>query len=69
MPKRTSLRKTASPDILATRLLLRVKEYSDLTGTPPATVYALVAAGKIPGVVRIGSSIRIPADTLRKFVA
>jgi len=59
----------ASTDLLSTRLLLRVAEYADLTGTPRPTVYALIAAGKIAGVVRIGNSIRIPVAALRELVA
>jgi excisionase family DNA binding protein len=59
----------ASPDLLNTRLFLRVREYSDLTGTPLASVYSLIAANKIPGVVRIGNSIRIPVTALRELVA
>jgi excisionase family DNA binding protein len=44
---------------------LRVKEYSDLTGTPVATVYALIKANKIEGVIKIGNSIRILSSTLK----
>jgi excisionase family DNA binding protein len=62
-------RKLATPDLLGTRLFLRVNEYSSLTGTPAPTVYSLVAAGKIPGVVRIGNSIRIPTSALTELVA
>jgi excisionase family DNA binding protein len=54
----------ATPELLKQRLMLRVKEYADLTGTPTATVYAYIAAGKIPGVVRIGSSLRIPVKAV-----
>ena len=59
----------AMPDLLEKRLLLRVKEYAELTGTPLATVYSLIAADKIDGVVRIGSSLRIPVSALRALVA
>jgi excisionase family DNA binding protein len=59
----------AMPDLLDRRLLLRVKEYAQLTGTPTPTVYALIAAGKIQGVVRIGASIRIPVAAIRDLVA
>jgi excisionase family DNA binding protein len=50
----------ATPDLLKQRLMLRAKEYGELTGTPLPTVYAYIAAGKIPGVIRIGNSLRIP---------
>ncbi|MFB3826474.1 MAG: excisionase family DNA-binding protein [Bryobacteraceae bacterium] len=59
----------ATPDLLGQRLFLRVREYSDLTGTPLPTVYALIAAGKIEGVVRIGNSIRIPVAAIKGLVA
>ena len=59
----------ATPDLLDKRILLRVREYADLTGTPLATVYSLVAAGKIAGATRIGSSIRIPVSSVRELVA
>jgi excisionase family DNA binding protein len=66
--KRTTERRPASPDLLGTRLFLRVKEFSDLTGTPVPTVYSLVTAGKLDAV-RIGNSIRIPASALKQLVA
>jgi excisionase family DNA binding protein len=49
----------ATPDLLKQRLMLRVKEFAELTGTPIATVYAYIASGKIT-VIRIGGSLRIP---------
>ena len=66
--KQKSVHSPASPYLLDKRLLLRVKEFAELTGTPLASVYALVAAGKID-VVRLGSSIRIRASALRELVA
>lgn len=59
----------ASPDLLGRRLFLRVREYSDLTGTPLPTCYALIAAGKIEGVVHIGDSIRVPVAALKGLLA
>jgi excisionase family DNA binding protein len=55
----------ATPELLRTRLWLRVKEYSDLTGTPLPTVYALIKTKKIEGVIKIGDSIRIPASAVK----
>ena len=52
------------PELLKNRLMLRVREYADLTGTPAPTVYALLYAGRIPGATRIGNSWRIPVRTL-----
>jgi excisionase family DNA binding protein len=54
----------ATPDLLKQRLMLRVKEYAQLTGTPAPTVYAYIAAGKISGVIRIGNSLRIPVSSV-----
>jgi excisionase family DNA binding protein len=53
-----------TPEILKTRVALRVSEFAALTGTPVPTVYAYIAAGKIPGVTRIGSSLRIPVSAV-----
>jgi excisionase family DNA binding protein len=62
-------REPITPEILKRRLFLRVGEFSQLTATPPATVYSLIAAGKIEGVTRIGNSIRIPLAALKQLVA
>ncbi len=67
--KRQSHPAPATPDLLGRRLLLRVREYSDLTGTPLATCYSLIAAGKIEGTVKIGNSIRIPVSAVKSLVA
>jgi excisionase family DNA binding protein len=54
-----------TPDLLSRRLFLRVREFSDLTGTPLATCYALIKSGKIEGVTYIGNSIRIPVAAIK----
>ena len=56
----------AHPDLLGQRLFLRVREFSDLTGTPIPTCYALMNAGKIPVVV-IGNSKRIPVSAVKEL--
>jgi excisionase family DNA binding protein len=63
--RRTANRAPATPDLLESRLYLRVREFCDLTGTPLPSCYALIAGGRIPGVVRIGNSIRIPVAALK----
>lgn len=65
---RTNRQKAATPALLDSRLYLRVKEFSDLTGTPVSTTYALIHAGKIESV-KIGDSLRVPASALRDLVA
>lgn len=49
--------------LLNHRLMLRVREYADLTGTPAPSVYRYVALGKLPSV-RIGSTLRIPVSAV-----
>ncbi|MCC6363177.1 MAG: helix-turn-helix domain-containing protein [Bryobacterales bacterium] len=66
--KRPSKPNPATPDLLDRRVMLRVREVSDLCGIPPATIYSYVTQGKLPAV-RVGSSIRIPAAAIRDLVA
>jgi excisionase family DNA binding protein len=56
----------AQPALLKQRLWLRVKEFAELTGTPTATVYSYINAGKIP-CRRIGATIRIPVEAVEKL--
>jgi excisionase family DNA binding protein len=66
--KRKVLRSPVSPDLLGRRLFLRVREYSDLTGTPLPTCYSLIHQGKIESI-KIGDSIRIPVAALKGLAA
>ena len=50
------------------RLLLRVSEVSDALGLGRSKTYELIASGKIKSV-RIGRSVRVPADWLREWLA
>jgi excisionase family DNA binding protein len=50
------------------KLLLRAAEVSELTGMGKSKTYELIAAGVIPSV-RIGKSVRVPADRLRQWIA
>ncbi len=52
-----------TPEMLKGRLMLRVQEYAELTGTPAPSVYRYVALGVIPSV-RLGNTIRIPVTAL-----
>lgn len=49
------------------RLLYRPTEAADLISVSRARCYELIAAGVIPSI-RIGSSIRVPADALREWI-
>lgn len=52
---------------LGSRLLLRVREASELCGMPASTGYALVASGEWP-TVRNGRAIRIPTAGLLRWI-
>jgi excisionase family DNA binding protein len=49
------------------KLLLRVPEAAELTGVGRSMAYHLAASGQWP-VVRIGRSVRVVAEGLRKWV-
>ena len=51
----------------ADRILYRPAEVGEAIGVSRARAYELIAAGTIPSI-RIGSSIRVPVDTLREWV-
>ena len=53
-----------TPEILKGRLMLRVREYAELTGTPIPSVYRYLALGKLPGI-RIGNRDARPIATAR----
>jgi hypothetical protein len=59
----------ATPDLLKERLMLRLREWAALTGTPMASAYKLAAEGKIPGLLRVGNTIRISTAALREQLA
>jgi excisionase family DNA binding protein len=65
MRKQKSDRKkqATSPDLLNGRLMLRVQEYAELTGTPLPSVYRYLALGKLRGI-RIGGTLRIPVSAV-----
>ena len=49
------------------RILLRPGEAADAIGVSRSRTYELIARGVLPSI-RIGSSIRVPADALRAWV-
>ena len=49
------------------RLLLRPAEAAELLGIGRSKMYALLSSGAIP-LVRLGGSLRVPADLLREWV-
>ena len=51
----------------AEKLLLRPAEVGGMTGFGKSKTYALIAAGVIPSV-RVGKSVRVPADRLRRWI-
>ena len=53
------------PDSLP--LLLSVRRTAELLSISRSQCYELVGAGRIPSV-RLGKSIRVPADELKRFV-
>jgi excisionase family DNA binding protein len=50
-----------------TKLLLRPAEVSELIGMGKSKTYELIASGVIPSV-RLGKSVRVPADRLREWI-
>jgi excisionase family DNA binding protein len=49
-------------------LAYTVREVARLLSVTPPTVYRLVKDGELPGI-RIGTSIRVPADALNEYLA
>jgi excisionase family DNA binding protein len=49
------------------KLLLKAAEVGALTGMGKSKTYELIAAGIIPSV-KIGKSVRVPADRLRRWI-
>lgn len=49
------------------RLLLRAEEAAQMLGLGRAQVYAMCQRGELP-CVRLGRSVRIPADRLRSWL-
>jgi excisionase family DNA binding protein len=53
---------------MSDKLLYRPAEAAEAIGVSRARAYELIQAGVIPSI-RIGGSIRVPVDALRRWVA
>jgi excisionase family DNA binding protein len=53
---------------LSERLLLRPIEAADAIGVGRSKVYELIASGALPSI-RIGSSVRVPVEGLKAWIA
>ncbi len=49
------------------KLLLKPAEAAEALGVGRSKIYALLAAGELP-VVRVGHSVRVPHEALRRWV-
>lgn len=50
------------------RLLYRIQEAAEAVGVSRSKMYELIASGDIPSV-RVGHSVRIPVEELKKWIA
>lgn len=49
--------------------LLRIPEAATLLGVRRQTIYRWAAEGKVPGLIRVGKTLRVNADVLREWIA
>jgi excisionase family DNA binding protein len=49
------------------KLLLKPAEVAELLGVARTRAYELIGSGKLP-TVTVGSSVRVPAEALRRWV-
>lgn len=49
--------------------LLRAEEAAKLLNISRSKVFALMASGQLPGVVRIGRSVRVSRTVLERWIA
>ena len=50
------------------KLLLRPVEAAEAIGISRTKIYELLARGELPSI-RVGSSVRVPVDALRAWIA
>ena len=55
-------------DILLQQLLVTVPQAAKLLGLSRATVYALLAQGQGPPVIKFGRSVRVSVASLKKWI-
>jgi excisionase family DNA binding protein len=60
-------RTTATGNSDEARVLLRPRRVAAMLDMPRSTVYEKINSGELPSV-RIGRSIRVPADAIRKLL-
>lgn len=51
------------------KLLLRPDEVAQMLGISRSGVYLMICRGEIPGAIRMGRSVRVSADSLRRWIA
>lgn len=51
------------------KLLLRPTEVAELLGIGRTRAYELLSTGALPGVIRIGRSLRVSTEALRRWIA
>jgi excisionase family DNA binding protein len=50
------------------KLLVRIPVAAKMLDVSRAKAYAMAASGQLPGVVRLGGSVRISVDALREWI-
>jgi excisionase family DNA binding protein len=50
------------------KLLLKIDEAAELLSMGRAKAYQMAQSGEMPGVVRVGRSVRVSAESLRNWV-
>ena len=50
-----------------TTILLRAEQVAKVLGVCRSRAYGLMASGELP-VIRIGTSVRVPADALQEWI-
>jgi excisionase family DNA binding protein len=63
MAKRNRDTTPITPETLKGRVMIRPREYAELTGTPLASVYKYLTNGQLRGS-RMGNTIRIPVSEI-----
>jgi excisionase family DNA binding protein len=50
------------------KLLLRPMEAAESLGVSRSRIYELIQSGELPGIVRLGRSVRVSSEALRVWV-
>jgi excisionase family DNA binding protein len=54
--------------MITEKLLMKPIEVAESLGISRGSAYELIASGRLPGVVRIGKSVRVSTEKLRDWV-